>query len=113
MARTCLAPDKFEIFAHQKRFFGGKHTEGYSYAGSDKFKQVGRCGENSGHETKVVGRLRSNELSIYDTGGNVWGWCEDDYHGYGNAPIDGSARINSHKRGYFSCHSWWQLFPYC
>lgn len=30
--------------------------------------------------------------------GNVWEWCEDDWHGnYENAPIDGSAWVTGDK----------------
>ena len=75
---------------------GGKYSQGYTYAGSDKLKQVGWYEENSSDETHDVGLLLSNELDIYDLSGNVWEWCEDDYHrNYEGAPEDGSAWIDT------------------
>ena len=39
---------------------GGKHSEEYRYAGSDRLKQVGWYDENSGKETHEVGLLYPN-----------------------------------------------------
>ncbi len=74
---------------------GGKYSEGYKYAGSDRLKQVGWYDENSGGETHEVGLLYPNELGIYDMSGNVWEWCEDQWHdSYQGAPTDGSAWVD-------------------
>ncbi len=80
---------------------GGKyHTEGYKYAGSDRLKDVGWFDNNSEGETKPVGQKQPNQLGIYDMSGNVWDWCEDDWHNnYQNAPKDGSAWVNNAVRG--------------
>ena len=66
-------------------------------------------------ETTAVGKYPPNAFGLYDMHGNVWEWCQDDWHGdYKNAPTDGSAWVsgeNSTKvlRG----GSWVNLPGYC
>ncbi len=60
---------------------GGRYSQGYQYAGSDKLKQVGWNKENSNNETKEAGLLFANELGIYDMSGNVFEWCSDWFAG--------------------------------
>ncbi|MDX1908392.1 MAG: formylglycine-generating enzyme family protein [Bacteroidia bacterium] len=91
---------------------GGSYSEGYIYAGSDKLKDVGWYNENSGGETHPVGQLSPNELGLYDLSGNIWEWCEDDWHDtYKGAPTDGGAWIDSAQRGSrrVMCGGGWSL----
>ena len=51
------------------------------------------CG-NSALRSKPVALLEPNVFGLNDMHGNVWEWCEDNYHDtYANAPLDGSAWV--------------------
>jgi formylglycine-generating enzyme required for sulfatase activity/serine/threonine protein kinase len=56
--------------------------------------------KNSDHKTQRVGMKQPNKFGLYDLRGNVWEWCEDDWHNsYANAPRDASAWVDDPGRG--------------
>ena len=59
---------------------GGMKTHGYIYSGSNNIDDVGWC--LNAKETREVGHKLPNELGLYDMSGNVWEWCQDNWHSY-------------------------------
>jgi formylglycine-generating enzyme required for sulfatase activity len=68
-------------------------------------------------QTVEVGSFPSNSFGLYDMHGNVWEWCEDDWHdSYQGAPTDGSAWLkeNRTKKGRLLRGGSWSSLPgYC
>ena len=98
-------------------FHFGHHisTELANYDGSEYWESP--AGESKG-ETTNVWDYPPNPWGLQDMTGNVWEWCEDDWHGdYKVTPIDGSAWIvneqTSERRKLIRGGSWFRHPKMC
>ncbi len=68
---------------------GGAYEIEIPYAGSDNANDVAWTSRNSGGQSHEVGLLGENQFGIHDMSGNVYEWCEDNWHpNYQGAPTD-------------------------
>ncbi|MFO5494531.1 MAG: formylglycine-generating enzyme family protein, partial [Cuspidothrix sp.] len=76
----------------------------YKFAPKGKYRQ----------QTTDVGTFPPNAFGLYDMHGNVWEWCEDDWHEYYvNAPMDGSAWNNRNDTKLMRGGSWYGMAKGC
>jgi formylglycine-generating enzyme required for sulfatase activity/tRNA A-37 threonylcarbamoyl transferase component Bud32 len=66
-------------------------------------------------QTTDVGSFPANAFGLYDMHGNVWEWCQDEWHkNYDNAPSDGSAWLNENdNQKLLRGGSWYDNPGYC
>ncbi len=64
-------------------------------------------------ETTAVGIFPPNAFGLYDMHGQVWEWCEDDFHeNYRGAPIDGSAWLSQQSSEKVLRGGSWVIYPW-
>ncbi|MCQ2975706.1 MAG: formylglycine-generating enzyme family protein [Bacteroidales bacterium] len=62
---------------------GGNQSKNYKYSGSNNIDEVAWYDETTNEKgLRSVGKLKPNELGIYDMSGNAWEWCLDFYGTY-------------------------------
>ena len=62
---------------------GGNKSSNYKYSGSESINKVAWYDETTLEKgPKPVGKLKPNELGIYDMSGNAWEWCKDFFGRY-------------------------------
>ena len=62
---------------------GGQKSKHYKYAGSNDIDEVAWYDETTRERgPRSVGKLKPNELGIYDMSGNAWEWCLDNWGKY-------------------------------
>ena len=70
----------------------------FSWGDDPNYKDIARNAwywDNSGGTAHEVGRKLANNFGLYDMSGNVFEWCEDDWHyDYTDAPNNGSAWLD-------------------
>ncbi|MFM5947152.1 MAG: formylglycine-generating enzyme family protein, partial [Dolichospermum sp.] len=65
-------------------------------------------------ETTEVGSFLPNAFGLHDMHGNVWEWCQDDWHdNYEGAPIDGTTWINLSNNKLLRGGSWFYYAELC
>ena len=68
-------------------------------------------------KTTVVGSFPPNAFGLYDMHGNVWEWCQDNWHSnYEGAPTDGNAWLDNEEssdRKLLRGGSWFYNPDYC
>lgn len=66
--------------------------DGGKYCGNgDNPNDMAWYNANSYHQSRPIGRLKSNDWGLHDMSGNLWEWVQDCWHeNFDGAPTDGS-----------------------
>jgi formylglycine-generating enzyme required for sulfatase activity len=94
---------------------GGTTTRFYFGDDANQLEDYAWYEGNSQNTTHPVGQKKPNAWGLYDMSGNVWEWCEDNWHNsYQNAPRDGSAWVTNNSNVHIIRGGSWDDIPeYC
>jgi len=98
---------KFQLISEAQWYYaakGGKHSRGYTYAGSNTIGDVAWYKDNSSTTTHPVATKPANELGLYDMSGSVWEWCMDWYADVSANQVFPKDYVNTTTATYFVCH---------
>jgi|GEM_PF-1200063 len=89
----------------------GTQTKYYFGDSESNLDEFAWYGSNSERRTHEVGEKLANAFGLYDMHGNVWEWCEDNWHdNYKKAPTDGSAWVDKKSERYVSRGGSWSNY---
>ncbi|BCL39223.1 caspase, EACC1-associated type [Nostoc sp. MS1] len=64
-------------------------------------------------QTTNVGDFPANPFGLFDMCGNIWEWCQDEWHeNYDNAPTNGSAWLSDNNQQWLLRGGSWNYFPW-
>ncbi|MEA5564336.1 caspase, EACC1-associated type [Anabaena sp. UHCC 0399] len=91
--------------------YNGNYTYGTAPKGEYR-EQTGEYRE----QTTEVGKFPANPFGLFDMCGNIWEWCQDEWHeNYNDAPTDGSVWLgdNGNQKRLLRGGSWNVIPGYC